>query len=106
MKPFAAPLARMRRFSPRLLSTAIVFEIAGSAAILLFLPRFWFVGVILIGVAAMRLASLAERARVSADDSTARLYRVIQWAAQGTVVLAVAFLVLGLLAMVLGGGWT
>jgi len=97
--------ARMRRFSVRLLSTAIVFEIAGATAILLLWPRLWPLGVLLIAVASTRLWSLALRFRETATGSIASLYLFIQWGALASAALALVFLVFGLFAL-LGTTWT
>ena len=98
--------ARLRRFSVRILTTAILFEIGGATAIMLWLPRLWPLGVILIAVAATRLWSLALRFRETATGPVATVYLVIQWGALASAALALIFLLLGLLALVLGTAWT
>jgi hypothetical protein len=98
--------ARMRRFSVRLLSTAILFEIAGASAILLFWPRLWPLGVLLIAVASTRLWSLALRFRETSSGPVETLYVAIQWGSLASAALALLFLVFGLFALVLGTAWT
>jgi len=98
--------ARMRRFSVRLLTTAILFEIAGATAIMLWFPRLWPLGVLLIAVAATRLWSLALRFRETATGPTATLYLVIQWGALASAAIAIIFLLFGLFALILGTAWT
>jgi hypothetical protein len=98
--------ARMHRFPVRVLSMAILFEIAGATAVLLFVPRLWPLGVLLIAVASTRLWSLALRFRENATGTMATLYLVIQWGALASAAVSLVLLVLGLLALILGTAWT
>jgi len=98
--------ARMRRFSVRFLSTAVVFEISGATAIMFLWPRLWPLGVLLIAVASTRLWSLALRARDTAAGPVATVYLVIQWTALASAVIALLFLLFGLFGLVLGTAWT
>ncbi len=96
---------RLRARSPRLLATAIVFELAGSSAILGLWPRGWALGLILVMTAALRVYSLAERTKDSVTGPVAAFYALVRWLAAFTSLAAVVLLVGGLLRVVIGSGW-
>ena len=100
------PIAhRLRARSARLLATAIAFEIAGSASILFFWPAGWALGLVLVTTAALRVYSLADRARDTVSGPGAAVYLTVRRLAALTALAAVALLVLGTLRIVLVGGW-
>ena len=96
---------RLRARSVRWLAAAVVFEIAGSSAIVCLWPAGWLLGLILVMTGLLRVYSLAERGRESAVGPVLTLYAIVRWLAALTVLAAVALLLVAAFGAVLGSGW-
>ena len=96
---------RLGRRSVRLLGTAILFEIAGSSAIVFFWPAGWALGLVLVTTALLRLYALAERGREAVVGPTVTLYVIVGWLAAISALAAVATLVVAALGALIAGGW-
>jgi len=95
-------VARQRKYSSSVLSIAAAAEIAGSTAILLYLPRFWPVGSLLLAFAAIRVSVLAERSRDASSGWWAEIYNALRVIALVLSALGFLSIIAGLFRLVIG----
>jgi len=95
-------VSRQRKYSSSVLSIAAAAEIAGSTAILLYLPRFWPVGSLLLAFAAIRVSVLAERSRDASTGAWAEIYNALRVIALVLSTLGFLSIIAGLLRLAIG----
>ena len=96
-------LARQRKYSSSTLAIAAAAEIAASTAILLFWPRGWPLGALLLSFSAVRVSILAERSRDASFGIWAEIFNALRVVALVLAALGFIAIVLGLLRMAIGG---